>query len=123
LRDAGINLVFISGSKGLYAQDFIDQFHITSPVWVDPKLVTYKLLGFNRSVLNVLLDLRAAPNAARALSKGFMQGRTAGDVNQHGGVVVVRRGGAPVYAYASKIAGDMPPTDEVLAKAREAASG
>jgi hypothetical protein len=123
LREAGINLVFISGSKGLYAQDFIDQFKITSPVWVDPKLVTYKLLGFNRSRLSVLLDPRGAPNAARALARGFMQGRTAGDPNQHGGVVVVRRGGAVVYAYGSKVAGDMPPMDEVLAKAREAATG
>ena len=88
-------------------------------MWVDPKLVTYKLLGFSRNAFTVLLDIRAAPNAARALSKGFMQGRTAGDANQHGGVVVVKKGGAPVYAYASKVAGDMPPTDVALQKARE----
>jgi hypothetical protein len=107
----------------MFAQDFVEKMELTSPVWVDPELKTYQLLGFNRSRLSVLLDPRGAPHAARALARGFMQGRTAGDPNQHGGVVVVKKGGEPVYAYASKVAGDMPPTDEVLQKARAAKAG
>lgn len=113
--------MFISTGKGAFAQDFVEKMQLTSPVWVDPRLASYKLLGFRRNAFTVLLDPKAAVNAARALSKGFMQGRTAGDPNQHGGVVVVRKGGEVVYAFASEVAGDLAPTAEVLEKAHQAA--
>jgi AhpC/TSA antioxidant enzyme len=113
--------VFISTGKGAFAQDFVEKMQLTSPVWVDPKLESYKLLGFARNKFTVLLDPRAALNAARALSKGFTQGRTAGDTNQHGGVVVVRKGGEVVYSFASEVAGDLAPLDAVLESAHQAA--
>ncbi len=104
------------------AADFREQFQVTAPVWVDPERRAFQALQFNRGVVGTLLDPRVALNAARALSKGFMQGRTQGDNFQQGGVLVVQRGGAPVYFYASQVAGDMPPTPEVLAAAYAAAS-
>lgn len=88
---------------------------------VDPDLRTYQLLGFLHAKFPVLIDLRGAPAAARALAKGILQGRTAGDPQQQGGVVVVAKGGTPTWFYASQYVGDMPSVAEVLEKARAAA--
>ena len=99
------------------AEDFRDQFQVGGTIWLDRQRRAYQQLNFTRGAFSTLLDPRAALNAARALSKGFMQGRTQGDAFQQGGVLVVRRGGEPVYFYASKVAGDMAPMAEVIAAA------
>lgn len=122
LREAGINLAFISTGRQHYAKDFVEKMRLKSPVLVDSDLVTYKLLQFKRAPLSVLLDPRGLPNAIRAAARGFKQGKTAGDPDQHGGVVVLERGGRPVYSFVSSAAGDMPDTSLVLQKAREAAA-
>ncbi len=104
------------------AEDFRDQFKVGGRIWLDRYRKTYAQLHFTRGAFRTLLDPRAALNAARALSKGFMQGRTQGDAFQQGGVLVVKQGGEPVYFYASKVAGDMPPTSEVIGAAMSAGS-
>jgi prostamide/prostaglandin F2alpha synthase len=103
----------------LMADDFRTTMRITAPIWVDEKRVTYKQLQFSHGTASVL-NVKSMLNAARALSKGHFQHRTQGNPVQNGGVLVVRKGGECLYAYASEVAGDMPKTAEVLAAARAA---
>ena len=82
------------------ADDFRQQQHLTSPVWVDLKKVTYRHLQFTRGQDKVL-NARSAFNAVRALSKGHFQGSAQGlDTFQNGGVLVVKQGGECAYAFS-----------------------
>lgn len=121
LKRAGVKLFFIGNGTATMAKDFHQFMEIPElPVWTDPKRQTYAHLGFKRGWLSVL-DGAVFKYGLRAMQAGFRQGRTQGDPVQQGGVLVVKRGGAVVYGYASAQAGDHPPIDEVIAKALEAA--
>ncbi len=99
--------------------DFRTEEKLSSPVWVDGKRLTYKALKFTRGA-KTILNGRALFNALRALSKGHRQHRTQGDAMLNGGVLVARKGGECVYAWASQVAGDHPKTADVLEVARAA---
>ncbi len=101
------------------ADDFRQTMGIASPVWVDPQRRTYQLLGFKRSYASIVSP-GALKNYARAFLRGHRQGLPQGDVLQQGGVVVVKRGGEPVYTYASEVSGDHPPIADVLSAAASA---
>lgn len=123
LEAAGVNLVFIGNGTAEMARDFqafMEIPHLT--VWTDPRRQTYRHLGFKRGWRSVL-DGAALRYSLRAMRAGFRQGKTQGDPIQQGGVLVVKQGGELVYGYASASAGDHPPTDEVVARALEAAAG
>ena len=97
------------------AEDFRTLLNVSSPVWVDTRKVTYRELKFTRGWRAAVFNLGSALHSVRAMSKGNFQGRSQGDVLQNGGVLVLQKGGACVYGFASKEAGDKPPIDEVLA--------
>lgn len=121
LKRAGVTLGFIGNGTADMAKDFQAYMEIPElPVWTDPKRQTYAFLGFKRGWGSVL-GLDALTYSVRALREGFRQGRTKGDPLQQGGVLVVRRGGAVEYGYASAVAGDHPPIDEVIRHALRAA--
>ncbi len=121
LKALGVKLVFIGSGTPAMAADFREFMQLDVPVWTDPRRQTYAHLGFKRGVGSVASAevLRAG---LRAMSAGFRQGRTQGDAMQQGGVLVVKRGGEPVYAFASTTAGHHPPLDLVLEQAKVAAS-
>lgn len=116
-----MGLYFIGNGQPAMVDDFVAQLGLAAPVWVDPTRASYRALGLRRSPFAVL-NPAALGNLGRAAIKGFRQGRTQGDPWQQGGVLVVRRGGAPVYSYASAVAGDHPPIAVVLEHARLAAA-
>ena len=116
-----MNLVFIGSGNTAMAADFRQQLKLEVPVWVDPKRITYTHLGFKHSLSSVLSP-SVLLNGLRAFRAGFRQGATQGDPWQQGGVLVVRRGGALEYGFASAVAGDHPPIDLVMKHARTAAS-
>ncbi len=120
LAELGVRLVFVSTGRPDQAEHFKKRMKLLSDVWTDPKRETYRHLGFKHGYRSSY-GPRAIANYARALSKGWLSRLAEGDVLQQGGVLVVARGGAPVYGYASAEAGDMPPTEEVLDAARKAA--
>jgi hypothetical protein len=64
--------------------------------------------------LTTTFNPRAGLNALRAIKGGFRQGRTQGDPNQQGGVLVVATSGEIKFHYISKVAGDHPDVDRVL---------
>ncbi len=116
----GVNVVFIGNGLPAMADDFINEQKLTNTVWTDPKRESYRLLGFKRG-WKTFLSLPMWAYGVKAFAAGFRQTKTKGDPVQQGGVLVVRRGGELVYAYASATAGDHPPIATVLAKAKEAA--
>jgi hypothetical protein len=116
-----VKLIYVSTGTPTMARDFRELMQVTAPIWVDKEKLTYRHLGFKRSKLGTLFDVRVFKNGARAFAKGFRQGKTQGDPWQQGGVVVVKQGGAPVYGYASEVAGDHPPVEVVMEQARLAA--
>ena len=115
----GVGLFFIGSGNALMATDFREEFGLKVPVWVDPKRITYTHLGFKHSVGSVFSP-QVLLAGLRATAAGFRQRRTQGDPWQQGGVLVVKRGGALVYGFASEAAGDHPPIDEVMHAARSA---
>ena len=120
LDQLGVGLFFVGSGNPMMAADFRDFLRLEVPVWVDTRRETYRFLQFQRQTW-MLLDTRLWANGLRATRAGFRQGKTQGDPWQQGGVLVVRRGGEPVYSHASATAGDHPPLDLVLAQARAAA--
>jgi hypothetical protein len=114
IHDAGAELVIVGNGNRHFAQGFVKDLGLTTPLYVDTKRDAYKALRFKRS-LGVFLNPTAMANMARALKSGFRQGRTQGDAFQLGGVLVVRPDGEVVFRYASDAAGDHPPVDDVLA--------
>lgn len=117
LQALGVGLFFIGSGNAAMAADFRQELGLDVPVLVDPRRETYRYLGFKRQ-LSMLLDPRVWLNSARAARAGFKQQRTAGDPWQQGGVLVVHRGGEVAWSFASALAGDHPPVEEVLTHAR-----
>jgi prostamide/prostaglandin F2alpha synthase len=121
LKALGVGLYFVGNGTPAMASEFRDYMQMGAlPVWTDPKRQTYAHLGFKRGWMTALSPA-VWKYGARAAAAGFKQGKQAGDPIQQGGVLVVKRGGELVYGYASATAGDHPPIDEVMAKARLAA--
>src|SRR4051812_24119777 len=117
---AGARLAYIGSGGPHFAPGFVEDYDLARiPLLSDEKLPTSRLFDFRRG-LGTLLVPGTLVHGARALGRGFMQGRTQGDALQQGGVAVVRPGGALAWLYRSREAGDHPPVDEVLAAVRAA---
>ena len=112
---AGARLAFVGNGTAMFARTFQEDYGLDEPVLVDPTRRVYKALGFGRLTLASLVSPRQLLAAARALAAGFVQGRTQGDAQQLGGVLVVKPGGEILYRYRSEFAGDHPKHDDVLA--------
>ena len=121
-RALGVQLVVIGNGAPHFAQAFLDQFHVTLPLYTDPSLKVYEAMALRRG-WRTAFSRKTFTASVDALKRGFRQGRTQGDATQQGGVFVMRKGGAIVYRYVSEAAGDHPPLDEVLAAAAQAAKG
>ena len=115
IQARGAELVIIGNGAPNFARAFREDLEITTPLYTDPSLATYRLLEFRRGVRDTVLSLKTYGHAARALREGFRQGRTQGDAWQLGGVLVVRSDGTLAYRYASAAAGDHPPVADILA--------
>jgi hypothetical protein len=110
----GARLAFIGNGGVRYAGGFRDEFCPDCTVLTDPSLASYRLIGARRGVVNTLGPL-AWVAGIRALARGARQQRTQGSPFQQGGVLVVTPGDALAYTYLSKVAGDHPPVDQVIA--------
>lgn len=106
-------LVIIGQGTLAQGQDFDKTHGKGMRALVDTKRNAYNLLSLVRSIS----ARRAALGTLRGLDaarRGFVQGRTQGDAHQHGGTLVVARGGRPTYFHKSDYAGDHPPIEDVL---------
>ncbi len=114
IRRRGAELVAVGSGTELMAADFVAQHHVDFPVLVDPGRHAYQALALKHGALSTFSP-RSLAHAARALKKGFRQGRVLGDPNQQGGAFVIVPPGEMVYAFASGEAGDHPPPGDLVA--------
>lgn len=113
IRKHGAELVVVGNGTRNFAAGFRDELKVDWPLLVDPELRAYRAAGLRRGRVEILSP-RLPLHAVRALWEGHRQQGVQGDPWQLGGVFVVRRGGALVYQYRSREAGDHPPPREIL---------
>ncbi len=120
IHELGAELYFIGNGAANFARGFRGEFDVPGPIWVDPQRLSYQALGFRYGVGSTL-RLQVLMNARRAKKAGFSQNTVEGEPIQQGGVLIVKPGGEITYRYASKVAGDHPPVEQVLAALEELA--
>jgi len=94
-------LTFIGNGNVTMANDFVEKFSITAPLYTDPGRESYAALGMRRK----FGLMKSLGRGARASKAGFRQGKTAGDVWQQGGVVLFARGGDVLWNHIDDGAG------------------
>lgn len=121
IRDAGGDLVVV----GTGGPSFADAFRLDLGI-PDVRILTdetrraYDLAGFRRGVAT-LLHPRAIWNYLRAFFSGYAPRSQQGDALQQGGVLVVRPDGRISFRHESRVSGDHPATEAILAAVRAAA--
>jgi AhpC/TSA antioxidant enzyme len=121
--NAGGKLAVIGNGWPAMAKSWAE--HVGFPpsvaVLTDPGRTAYDLAGLKRSVMLTLFNPLSLARFVRALVKGFRQGRTAGDLWQQGGALVVRPDGKVTYRYVSLGPGDHPPPAALVEALKRAA--
>lgn len=121
LKKDGVEVALIGSGAPRHARAFRDEFGLEGVlVLSDEPLESYRRAQFRHGALSTFSP-RAMVNYARAVAAGFRQGKTQGAALQQGGVMVVDAAGTVRYRYASRVGGDHPPIDEVVAAARASA--
>jgi peroxiredoxin len=111
------DLVVIGQGSVEEACAFRDKSKLKMPLLTDPARQSYRALGMRRGLASILTPATLV-HAFKAWRSGFRQSRIAGDPLQQGGVVVIAPGGVEHFRYVSKVAGDHPPAEQVLAALR-----
>ncbi len=114
IRALGAELVIIGNTVPCFARAFREDLAITTPIYVDPSMASYRLLDI-RCLREALLSGGSLKHKLSALYGGFREAQTKRDRSQLGGVLVVRQDGAVVYRHLSESADDHPAIEEVLA--------
>lgn len=107
IRQTGAELVIIANGKPHHADSFRKDLKLTNPIFVDPKLGTYKALKLKYGFWYTLGPI-GWWSAIIALSKGYRNKKYTGDVWQQGGTFLVMPNGQVPYHYISKHPGDHP---------------
>lgn len=114
IRARGAELVIVGNGAPHFAAAFREDFHLHTPLLIDPELRAYRAAGLRRGRVE-LLSPRLPLHALRALRSGSRQTGVQGDPWQLGGTFVIRPGGALAFRHVSREAGDHPRVDDVLA--------
>ncbi|MBI3070955.1 MAG: AhpC/TSA family protein [Deltaproteobacteria bacterium] len=114
LRALGADVVVVGNGWAAVARAFQERLEINDvPVVCDAKRDAYRLAGFRRSVWSVFNPV-AGWFYVRAWFRGHRQGRMQGDAWQQGGTLVIQPGGAILYRFAARFAGDHAPLNAVF---------
>src|SRR5687767_3875751 len=88
IHRAGGEVVVVGNGAPHFIAGFRELTGYRGPLYTDPSLESYRAASLKRGWAT-FLNPKAAVNAARALLKGHMQGRTQGDPAQQGGTLVI----------------------------------
>jgi peroxiredoxin len=123
-EEAGVGLAAIGQGTPAHARDFVKTNKVDGlTLLVDPARESYEAAGAKIATVGELLGPRVMlKGITSALRTGLLQTTTKGHAAQLGGVLIVAPDGRVPYAYLADDAADKPPTDEVLAAARRAAT-
>ena len=120
-EQAGGRIVLIGQLTPRHAANFRRRQGIQLPVLADNDRVSYDAAG---AKIGGTFDLWhpkvVAKGAITGARERTIQGRTIGDANQLGGVLVIAPGGKVTWSHMSRDAGDNASADEILAAVRAA---
>jgi peroxiredoxin len=120
IRETGGDLVVVGTGGPFFAKAFQKDLGISDvEVYIDSARRAYDLAGFRRGVFS-LIHPRAVWNYLRAFFSGHTYKGMQGDALQQGGVLVVALDGTIVFRFVSKVSGDHPEVEQVIAALREA---
>jgi len=123
IRDAGGDLVVVGTGAPYFAKAFRQDLGISDvDVYIDSARRAYDLAGFRRGVSG-LLHPRAIWNYLLAFVSGHRYKGMQGDALQQGGVLVVAPDDGIAFRYVSKMSGDHPEAEQILAAVRESTQG
>lgn len=113
IRQTGAELVIIANGKPHHAESFRKDLKLSNPIFVDPKLGTYKALKLEHGIWKTFKPI-VWVHAFRAYMSGFRQRKTTGDPWQQGGTFVILPNGQVPYHYICKHPGDHPDPKDFL---------
>jgi hypothetical protein len=116
----GARLAFVGQGSTRHAIGFRRVYAPHCEVYTDPSRYTYDAIGATDSIISTVAGV--AVNGLRAMREGYFQTTILGNPFQQGGVLIAVPGDLAAYMYLSRIAGDHPPVDEVMAALRQAVS-
>lgn len=114
IEAAGADLVFVGNGNPQQARHFQARQVMESPVFTDPGLRLYRVLGMKRGV-GATLGPKSIAAGARSVLRGHLQTSVEGDPWQQGGLIVLKPGGEVAYVERNRTAGDRPNLDAALA--------
>ena len=112
LEARGAKVYAIGNGTAPMAQDFVEQFSVTYPVFTDPGRRSYAAAGMRRSFG---LGLKSIALAKRAMAAGHRQGATRGDPWQQGGILVITPQGEVRFHHVDGAAGESGEVEAVMA--------
>ena len=116
-RKLGVSPYVIGNGTPEQAHQFAELLQTDDlPILSDQRRVTYRAMGFRRSVTATMLHPSTWLRGLQIALK-YRQGKTMGDPWQLGGAAVIRPDGSEVWRYVSESGGDHP----TIAALREAA--
>jgi hypothetical protein len=104
----------VGNGAPFFARAFQEDFAPGVDVVSDPELEVYRILAFEKG-LHAIANPKTTLHSVRAGLAGFRQTKTQGTADQLGGVIVLSPGNEARYFYRSRVAGDHPDPEEVLA--------
>jgi hypothetical protein len=113
LDKAGVDLIAVGSGSTSQAKEFVKSFKFKGEMFVDPSLKTYKAFKLKRGLLQTV-GPASIKSGISAMSKGFRQGRSAGDLWQQGGIFVIGPGEQLLFAHRNQFAGDHADLEAVL---------
>jgi hypothetical protein len=119
IHETGAELIIIGNGKPHHAESFRRDMQMTSPLYVDPKMGTYRALNLRNGIWYTFTPA-AWLMAFRAYRQGYRITGVKSDPWQQGGTFVVLPNGEVPYHYISKHSGDHPPAQDFLAALRSA---
>ena len=112
LESRGVLVCAIGNGTALMAQDFVEQFNISFPVYTDPKKQTYAFMKFKRSFG---IGFSSVVKGTKAFQKGYRQGAVQGDPWQQGGEALFSMNGTVLWSHSAKVAGTHATKEQILA--------
>ena len=103
IESHGFKAIVIGNGTSYMAEAFVEELKLSVSVYTDQEGQAYTLAGMQRSFG---LNLSSVKHAWRSFKSGHRQGKTAGNVWQQGGVLVVKPGGVILEQKADQTAGD-----------------
>ena len=113
LDEMGVALVAVGSGTPEQARAFIDKFGFTGEMYLDPSLKTYKAFGLKRGFWRTL-GPSSIGRGLKAMTRGFHQGRSAGDLWQQGGLFVLGPGHQVLFIHRNDAAGKQADLEAVL---------